>query len=273
MNPDVLYSPIDSIREAAKLFPTPFFLYEERRIRENCRRIKDAFGKKFPGFTPLFAVKANSNPDVLRIVLDEGFGFDASSEAEVWIAKKLSARGMFTGNFNSKEELSAAREAGLILNLDDISMIPWLSEIGVPEIVSFRINPGIGKGSMDSLVLAGPDAKFGVPFEKAADAYAQAKSLGVHRFGIHMMTGSNVLSEDYFSEIVRKLFSIMADVHKKTGIQFECMNIGGGFGVPYRPEEKSLDLDVVAENLRSVFDEELKKYGLPEPRFYLPPGR
>lgn len=275
MNSDVIYYPKEAILEAAKAYPTPFFLYSESRIRENCRRFRGAFQKYFPDFSALFAVKANSNPEVLKIIMDEGFEFDASSESEVWLTKKIGGNGMFTGNYNPSSELKYAKDAGYILNLDDISMIPFLEEIGVPEFLSFRINPGIGNATIESNVFAGPNAKYGVPFEKAAEAYAGAAKLGVKKFGIHMMTGSNVPIEEknYFANIVKKLFEIVADVKKNTGIEIELMNIGGGFGVPYHPEEKSLDMNEIAKSIRTTFDEQCKKYGLKEPRLMAEPGR
>jgi len=273
MNPDVTYFPKEGVSEAAGRFPTPFFLYKEKRIREKCQRLKNAFSRYFENFWPLYAVKANSNPDILRIILDEGFEFDVSSESEVWIASKLEAKGMFTGNYNPSQELKTAKEAGFILNIDDISQIPFLKEIGVPEILSFRINPGIGRAGIESNILAGPDAKFGIPSEKASDAYKQAKEFGIKRFGIHMMTGSNVLNESYFPDVVEKLFEVVADVKSKTGIEIEMMNIGGGFGVPYKPDEKDLDIEIVARSVREVFDKQIDKYNLKEPQLLVEPGR
>ncbi|MFH1720786.1 MAG: diaminopimelate decarboxylase, partial [Patescibacteria group bacterium] len=221
------------------------------------------------------AVKANPNPEILKIIADEGFGVDCSSESEAWISEKLGIKGMYTGNYTTEEEFSFVKDKGMILNLDDISMIPTIAKLGMPETISFRINPGIGKATMENNVFAGPDAKYGVPFEKAHMAYSAAWDAGAKRFGIHMMTGSNVpISEqDYFAGIVRKLFEIVADVKEKTGIEIEMMNIGGGFGVPYHPDEKSLDMDVVAKSIREVFDEQCSQYGLKEPRLIAEPGR
>ncbi len=273
MNPDVLYFPREKIIEAAEKFESPFFVYEEKRIRDNCRRFKGAFVKYFPDFNPLFAVKTNPNPAVLKIIMEEGFGMDASSKAESWISKKLGAEGMYTGNYTPAEELKIAKESGLILNLDDLSMVEFLPQIGVPEVLSFRINPGVGAGAMESLVVAGPDAKYGVPHEKAVEAYSKAREAGVKRFGIHMMTGSNVNEEEYFAGVVEKLLVVVALLKKEADIEIEFMNIGGGFGVPYRPEEKTLDLDRVAGEIRRVFDEQCAKHGLKEPQLMAEPGR
>ncbi|MDA1060352.1 MAG: diaminopimelate decarboxylase [bacterium] len=275
MNKDVIYYPRKSVEKAVSAYETPFFLYEEKRLRENCRRFKNAFDKYFDDFWPLFAVKANPNPEILKIIIDEGFAMDASSEAEVWLCEKLGVGGMYTGNYTTAKTLAYAKDRDFILNLDDITNLEALEEIGVPETLSFRINPGVGNATMENNVFAGPDAKYGVPFEKAVSAYKKAKEMGVKKFGIHMMTGSNVPidEKDYFALIVEKLFNIVAEVKKETGIEIEIMNIGGGFGVPYRPEENSLDMEELAQSVRVVFDEQCKKYDLKEPRLMAEPGR
>ena len=275
MNKDVIYYPEKAATSAVAQFKTPFFLYEEKKLRENCQNFKGAFEKYFPDCELLYAVKANSNPDVLKIVIDEGFKFDASSRSEAWIGKKLGASGMYTGNYTPADDLKHAADCGFVLNLDDVSMIPFLDEIGVPEKLSFRINPGVDKDIAIEHVTAGPDAKYGVPFEKAVEAYRLALKKGVKHFGIHIMTGSNVPVEEkeYFGSIVRKLFGVIAAIKKDTGIEIEFMNIGGGFGVPYHPDKESLDMDEIAKSVRKVFDEQCEKYELKEPRLMAEPGR
>ncbi|MBI4235388.1 diaminopimelate decarboxylase [Candidatus Peregrinibacteria bacterium] len=283
MNKQVIYYPEDAVLRAVKQFETPFFLYDEARLRENCRNFKKAFSRHFPNFWPLYAVKANSNPEILKIIAEEGFDFDASSPSEVWITRKLgktedfamSSIGMFTGNYNPASELKYAKDAGYLLNLDDISMIPMLQEIGVSEFISLRINPGVGKATIESNVFAGPNAKYGIPFEQAAQAYAMVRDMGVKRFGIHMMTGSNVPigEKNYFGDIIKKLLEVVADIKEKTGVEIELLNMGGGFGVPYRPEEDSLNMEEIALSVRKAFDEQCEKYGLKEPHLMAEPGR
>ncbi|MEM7235917.1 MAG: diaminopimelate decarboxylase, partial [Planctomycetota bacterium] len=246
---------------------------DEAKIRSNCRRLKEAFGKHFEKFAPLYAVKANTNPEVLKIIFSEGWGADCSSEAEAWISKKLGGWGMYTGNYTTEEEFQFLQDSGMLWNLDDVTMLPTVGRMGVPEFLSFRINPGIAQGGMDSLVFAGDDAKYGVEVDDVVSGYAQAKELGAKRFGIHMMTGSNVLDEEYFGNITARLLEIAGKVRQEVDIQFEYINIGGGFGVPYRPEEPSLDIDKVASGVRAAFDEALPKYGLEEPTLMIEPGR
>ena len=274
INPNVVYLPTRAIQRAARRFSTPFFIYEESRIRANCERFRDKFRRYFPDFTPLFAVKANTNPTLLCLIFSEGFGADASSEAEAWITQHLDATGMYTGNYTTAEELRFVLKTGRFrLNLDDISMLPTLRKIGVPDFLSFRVNPGLSQGGMKSLFLAGPDAKFGLPARDVVAAYRAAHALGVRRFGIHAMTGSNVLDERYFAAVADKLLTIAGEVKKATGINVECLNVGGGFGVPYRPEQPSLNLDQVARGIRRVFDRQCRRYGLREPVLMAEPGR
>lgn len=273
INPHVTRYPVQTIAQLARHVETPFFLYEEETIRSHCRAFKDAFTPLFPGFTPLYAVKANPNPHVLRVILSEGFGLDCSSLSEVHLAQTLGAAGMHTGNYVTERELRAALVSSLLLNLDDVSMLPTVQKIGLPEFLSFRINPGIGSSTLASNVLAGPDAKYGVPNEHAVAAYRHARDAGVKRFGIHMMTGSNVPSEDYFSGVTRRLLIIAGTIKKALDIDFECINIGGGFNVPYHPEEPTFDLGVIAKGIRRVFDEEVPRMGLREPTLMIEPGR
>lgn len=274
MNQDVIYYPRQTIIKTAKKNATPFFLYDEKRWRANCRRFTMAFKKFFPDFQPLFAVKANPNPTLLQITTAEGFGLDCSSQAEVWLAKKLKAFGMHTGNYTTTDELKyVIKQSKLILNLDDTSQITTVKKIGPPSTISFRINPGISKGGMISLYTAGPNAKFGVPFERASEAYAQAKKIGIKHFGIHMMTGSNILEEKYFYNITVKLLAIIALISQKTGIEIEFMNIGGGFGVPYKPKEKSLNIEKIAGYVYRAFKEQSNRLKIKPPRLMAEPGR
>lgn len=274
MNSDVIYYPRQAIIKTAKKFPTPFFLYDEKRWRQNCRCFTMAFKKFFPDFQPLFAVKANSNPSLLRITLEEGFGFDCSSKAEVWLTNKLKNKGMHTGNYSTTDELEyVINQSRLILNLDDINQIETVKKIGPPQTISFRINPGISRGGMISLYTAGPNAKFGVPFERASEAYAKAKKIGVKHFGIHMMTGSNILDEKYFYSITAKLLEITARIKKRTGIEIEFLNIGGGFGVPYKPNKKSLNIEKVAYYVHRAFKEQRDRFKIKPPRLMAEPGR
>jgi diaminopimelate decarboxylase len=181
---------------------------------------------------------------------------------------------MHTGNYTTTEELKQILATPtLLLNLDDQSLLPEVLKLATPDFLSFRINPGMSGATQKSLIFAGPEAKYGLPFEAAISAYGAAQKAGVKRFGIHMMTGSNVLNEAYFPEAVAKLLEIAGQVHAATGIEFEYINIGGGFGVPYRPNEVSLNLDRIARSIRLEFDKALARFHFREPKLMVEPGR
>lgn len=274
-NPDVTYFPREAMLRAREQFSGPFFFYSEKRIRENCQRVKTTFQKYFPNVQPLFAVKANAHPAIMKIISDEGFGFDCSSLVELEIIRSIEGFGMYTSNYLSQDEVrTIVNEENMILNADDISTLDFIDADNLPDIISFRVNPGITvSSSMPSLQVAGNDAKFGVPFEQIVAAYRKAQEIGIERFGIHMMTGSNEMDDAYFGSITERLFDIMADIRNELGITMEFMNIGGGMGVPYEPHQRNLDIERMAARLREVVDAQCAKYAYEEPQLYLEPGR
>ena len=259
----------------AERYGTPVFVTDEARIRHNYRTLSNAFSKRWRRFRLYYAVKANNNIAILNILRQEGAGADCSCVPELQLAalsKFRRADILYTGNYNSDEELRYASELGVTVNLDDISILERLAKYGMPESICFRINPGFGKGGAEKLVFAGPDAKFGITEEVAKKAYARAKKLGAERFGIHMMAGSSVLDTAYFGQVTDKLFRIAASISKHTGIEFDFVNIGGGFGVPYKPGEKDLDIERVAEEVTDRFKERFEGSGS-MPCLYAEPGR
>ncbi|MFQ5405723.1 MAG: diaminopimelate decarboxylase [Candidatus Micrarchaeia archaeon] len=261
--------------ELAEKYDTPVFVTDENRIRENFKRLKNAFEKRYSKFKVHYAIKANNNLSVLRILQSEGCGADASCTGEIMLTKQAGfspQETLYTGNYNSNQELACACKAGVIVNLDDESILPRLVKQGKPEVLSFRINPGIGKGGF-GLVLGGKDSKFGIPEQRAAKAYSLAKKEGFKRFGIHMMTGSNILDAEYFGKITGKLLDIAGKIKKETAIDFEFVDIGGGFGVPYQPQEAKLDIERVAEEVTKKFKEKTTEHSLGQPRLLVEPGR
>src|SRR5208282_310039 len=185
-----------NIQEIAASFGTPTYVTDEQRIRENCRRLVVAFEKNYPKFRLNYAVKANNNLAILNIVRQEGAGADCSCVEELELARLAgfaSDRMLYSGNYNSDYELAQGISSGAAVNLDDVELLPRLLKFGQPEILSFRINPGIGEGQYPGLVFGGENTKFGVEESRIEDAYSRAKAGGIKRFGIHMMTGSNVL--------------------------------------------------------------------------------
>ncbi len=270
---------IDGIgaEELASMFGTPLYAYSERRIRENYRRIHSAFYRRRKNFRLNFAVKSNNNLTTLSILRSEGAGADCSCPAEIMLARMAgfeSSRMLYSGNYNTDEELSYGFDSGAIINLDDGPLLERLLRFGRPGVVSFRINPGTGKGKYEGLVTAGPDAKFGMMEEEAMRAYRRAKEAGIRRFGLHMMSGSNVLDPEYFPAITERLMDIAGRISSGLGIEFEFIDIGGGFGVPYQEEESELPIDEVAQMVVAKFEERIASTRtMGDPTLFIEPGR
>lgn len=264
---------------------TPYQLYDERGMRENCAALLAAFRAQFgPTFKQYFAVKALPNPAVLRVLISEGCGLDCSSTSELHIAAELGVPGpdvMYTSNYTSSHDLGVAVRQGAILNLDDASLLASVvGECGsVPELISFRLNPGLGRTDSEtaSNVLGGPDAKFGVPPDQIVGAYREAKRAGAKRFGMHMMTGSCVLNEAYWLDTVSVLLDAVARVQRECGIaRFEFINIGGGLGIPYLPDAPAVDLPSLTARLKAAMTQRWAAAGCagqPLPALYMENGR
>lgn len=264
------------IKSLAEQFGTPLYVYNKSRIEDNFHLLDSTFNRYYPKTKVHFSVKANSNLNILNVFREIGSGADCSSPFEVLLAKKAgfnSEKILYTGNYESPEDFSVIETDKMRLNLDDGSSLARLLQVKKPEIISFRINPGIGRGGYEGITTAGSDAKFGVPYEKAYEVYKNAKENGIDRFGIHMMTGSNNLEPYYFAEIVDKLMIIAGDIFSKLGAVPEYIDIGGGFGVPYEDDEQPLDVDLTAKLVTEIFIEKCKKYGFGTPDLVLEPGR
>ena len=202
---------------------------------------------------------------------------DCSSVAELYIANKLGLSDensvVYTSNYTASEDLNMAKDLGVLINLDDESLVNSFEDM--PEMISFRLNPGLGRTDSEtkSNVLGGPDAKFGVPPDRIIESYRAARDAGAKRFGIHMMTGSCVLNDDYWQDTVTKLVRTIHEVRETLGVNIELMNIGGGLGIPYKPEETSVDLSRLADRLRKTLNAESEKLGLEVPRLCMENGR
>ncbi len=266
-----------SCSEIALRFGTPVFVTSERRIRDSYRRIYDAFATNRKKFRLHYALKANNNLSIIRILRSEGAGADCSGPAEIFLAR-LSGFSpeeiLYSGNYNSDSELEYALRSGCIINLDDATILDRLLAHGDPSIISFRINPGVGKGKYEGIVTAGPDAKFGMREQEALSAYRHAMKAGIRRFGMHMMTGSNVLDAEYFPIVSEKLMGIASRISTELGIEFEFIDIGGGFGVPYQPGEEALPIEEVAKSVVGVFETALSGNSrMGDPTLVVEPGR
>lgn len=253
-------------------FGTPFHIYDEAGIKHTCQKLKTAFAD-LEEFKEYFAVKALPNPRILKIMKDEGFGFDCSSLSELTLSRQLGARGddiMFTSNNTSHEEFLAAEEnGGCILNLDDLSLLNKVPTL--PELICFRYNPGNNR-SGNSIIGNPCESKYGVSNDQIFDAYRLAKEKGVKRFGIHTMLASNELNHDYMVQTTKMLLDLVEQLEKKLDIRFGFINIGGGLGIPYKPEDPSFDLEKMAQGITSLFKNFKAKHGY-MPALYMESGR
>lgn len=249
---------IEAVHDTIKQYSTPFYLYDEHAIRENAQKLKKAFSI-LPNFKEYFAVKGLPNPYILKILKEEGFGADCSSLPELMLCEKSGISGediMFTSNETPAREYQYAFKQGAIINLDDISHIDFLYESldTFPEMISFRYNPGaLKKGN--AIIGKPEEAKYGLTREQIFVAYEKARNLGAKRFGLHTMVASNELSNDYFIETARILYELVHDLHKNLNITLEFINMGGGIGIPYKPEQKAVDYDYIAQGVKAVYNE------------------
>ena len=266
---------VDQLNELASNIPTPFYLYDEAGIRKTCQDLYEAFSWS-SNFRNFYAVKALPNPHVINIVKEEGMGADCSSKAELFLAETVGVNGeevMFTSNNTPIDEFAAAKKLGAVLNLDDISHIEFVHEqIGLPELVSFRFNPGPAREG--NVIIGNPaEAKYGFTEAQLFDGYRRLQELGVKRFALHTMIASNELNGTFFVETARVLFDLVARIHKEIGIRIEFINLGGGIGIPYRPEEKSVDLAWLGEQVRELYDAMIVPAGLSPLRIVMENGR
>jgi diaminopimelate decarboxylase len=255
--------------------PTPFHIYDARAIQENARSLNEVFSWH-PGFKEFFAVKATPNPHILKMLKAEGFGADCSSMAELVLAEKSGITGediMFSSNETPIEEYRKAKELGAVINIDDISHIDYIHEaIGLPELISFRYNPGpLREGNA---IIGNPEeAKYGFTREQLFTGYRMLVERGVKRFGLHTMVASNELNPRYFVDTAVMLFELVVEINRELGIQIEFINIGGGIGIPYRPEQSPVDLQRVSRDIEQKYNEIILGNGLDPIKLYMEAGR
>ena len=258
-------------------FPTPFYLYDEKAIRENMQKFTKAFSI-FPVFREHFAVKACPNPYILKILAQEGCGADCSSLPELILSKKsgiLGKKVIFTSNETPAEEYKYAYENGNIINLDDFTHIDYLKKaIGkLPDTICFRYNPGNNKQGCNSIIGKPEEAKYGLTRVQIIQAYKICKEEGVKHFGLHTMVASNELNPDFFIDTAKLLFELCAEIKEKTGVRIEFVDLGGGIGIPYRPEQKAVDYDYVAKGIKNEYDKILIPANLDPMEIYWECGR
>lgn len=263
--------------EIAKTYPTPFYLYDEKGIRENARALNAAFAWN-PGFKEYFAVKATPNPFILKVLQEEGCGTDCSSLTELQMSEACGFSGhqiMFSSNDTPAEEFKKAYELGAIINLDDITHVDFLEQtLGtIPETICCRFNPGgifeIANGIMDNP----GDAKYGMTEAQITEAYKQLMAKGAKHFGIHAFLASNTVTNEYYPMLAKVLFELAVRLKNETGADIQFINLSGGVGIPYRPEQEPNDIAVIGEGVRKVYEEVLVPAGLGHVSIFTELGR
>ena len=271
MNEKLPFITKEQAEAMTKVYPTPFHLYDERGIRENARRLRAAFAWN-KGYKEYFAVKATPTPALLRILREEGCGVDCSSLTELMMSERCGFSGdeiMFSSNDTPPEDFQLADKLNAIINLDDITHIDFLEKtIGyIPKKISCRFNPGgvftLGESKEGFQVMDNPgDAKYGMTREQIFEAYKILKSKGAEEFGIHAFLASNTISNDYYPALAAILFQLAVDLQKETGCRVTFINLSGGVGIPYRPEQPANDIAVIGEGVRKAYEEILVPAGM-----------
>lgn len=267
----------EKAQEIAEMYPTPFHIYDERGIRENAKAVKEAFAWN-PGFKEYFAVKATPNPCLIQILREYGCGCDCSSMTELMLSKAMGIVGediMFSSNDTPAEEYAFADTLGAVINLDDITHIDFVEKIlgKLPKTMSCRYNPG-GVFKMSNGIMDNPgDAKYGFTTEQMFEGYRILKEKGVENFGIHAFLASNTVSNEYYPVLARELFELAVKLEKETGADIKFINLSGGIGIPYQPDQEANDIKVIGEGVRRVYEEVLVPAGMGDVAIYTEMGR
>ena len=268
---------LEQLQEITKTYPTPFHLYDEKGIRENAKALKEAFSWN-KGYKEYFAVKATPNPFLINILREYGCGCDCSSMTELMLANELGVKGediMFSSNDTPAEEFEYAAKIGAIINLDDYTHIDFLEKtIGyIPETISCRFNPG-GIFQISNDIMDNPgDAKYGMTEEQLFDAYRVLQQKGAKRFGIHAFLASNTVTNEYYPMLAKVLFELAVRLKKETGADIQFINLSGGIGIPYRPDQEPNDIRVIGEGVRRVYEEVMVPAGMGDVSIYTELGR
>ena len=267
----------EQVEEMVKKYPTPFHLYDEKGIRENAKALKEAFSWN-KGYKEYFAVKATPNPFLINILREYGCGCDCSSMTELMMSKAIGTKGediMFSSNDTPAEEFAYADEIGAIINLDDFTHIDFLEKtIGkIPETISCRYNPG-GLFKISNSIMDNPgDAKYGFTTEQLFEGFKVLKEKGAKNFGLHAFLASNTVTNDYYPTLAKTMFEVAVKLKEETGANITFINLSGGIGIPYRPEQEPNDIRAIGEGVRKVFEEVLVPAGMGDVAIYTELGR
>ena len=276
MNKKIPYITKEKAEQIAKKFPTPFYLYDETGIRNRARLVNKAFGWN-KGFKEYFAVKATPNPYILQILKEEGCGADCSSLTELQMSHAAGLTGhniMFSSNETPAEDMQLAKAMGAIINLDDLTHVEFLEQVaGIPETICCRFNPG-GHFAIANSIMDNPgDSKYGMTREQMVEAYKRLMQKGAKHFGIHAFLASNTVTNDYYPELARQLFTLAVELKEETGADITFINLSGGVGIAYRPEQEGNDILAIGEGVRRVFEEVLVPAGMGNVSLFTEMGR
>ena len=261
----------EKIEEITKTYPTPFHIYDEKGIRENAKAVKEAFAWN-KGFKEYFAVKATPNPFLMDLLHEYGCGCDCSSLTELMLSNAIGIRGediMFSSNDTPREDYEYAAKIGAIINLDDITHIDFLENIlgKLPETMSCRYNPG-GIFQMSNGIMDNPgDSKYGFTTEQLFEGFRILKEKGVTRFGLHAFLASNTVTNEYYPQLAGQLFELAVKLKEETGVSVSFINLSGGVGIPYTPEQEPNDIRLIGEGVRKEYDKILVPAGMGMLRF------
>ena len=267
---------LEKLKEIEEIYPSPYHLYDEKGIVENAKALLDAF-KWNKGYREYFAVKATPTPAILKLLQKLGCGVDCASMSELVLSERCGFSGtdiMFSSNDTPPAEFKKARELGAIINLDDYTHVKILNDTcGVPERICCRYNPGGVFKTANGIMDNPGDAKYGMTKEQIIKAYKELAQLGAKEFGVHAFLASNTISNDYYPELASVLFNLAVDVKNETGISLSFINLSGGIGVPYRPEQPKNDIKVIGEGVRKAYEEILVPNGLGDVAIFTELGR
>ena len=266
----------EQVQEMVKTYPTPFHIYDEKAIRENARKLNKAFSWN-KGYKEYFAVKATPNPYLLKILQEEGCGVDCSSLTELMMSEACDFSGtdiMFSSNVTPREDFALASKLNAIINLDDITHIDFLEDIaGIPETICCRYNPG-GLFKIESQIMDTPgEAKYGFTHEQLIEGFKILKQKGAKNFGLHAFLASNTVSNEYYPALAKILFETAVELKNKTGANIKFINLSGGVGVPYKPDEPENDIMQIGEGVRKAFEEVLVPAGMGDVAIFTELGR
>ncbi len=271
-----LYMDDVSVQHLVEFFDTPLYIMSENRIRDNFRRLKGALDEYYSCNRILYSAKANTNINILRIIQEEGGWVDAVSLGEVFLALESGFKPeeiLFTGTSVREDEIKQLKEWNILINIDSLSQAKKILREEAPEKISVRLNPEIGAGHHEHVITAGPHSKFGLSFDNALKAFEIAVESGVENFGVQMHIGSGMLDFTQFYAALENFLSFIGEIVNSFDIEFDFIDIGGGLGVPYRPEEKPAEIRKFANNVVNVFKKKCYEHQLNEPELWLEPGR